>query len=225
MRARRRHGRSPRDRRFEGEAPRWRPRAPPFRLPTTLRLHWAKFARCMVSKGLISAGERLRVAGGGEGRLSACGRLTASASPRRLRRAPVVGKASLYGFERYLTRIRVARGFGSAGRPNICGCGGVWPWPVATLAFPWVSKLDIVKMRRHRLAGSGALRQDCARVRPAGAPALRCPLPQVVVKGARLAAASPFLKGPVAQWLEPAAHNGLVAGSSPAGPTNKFSQL
>ncbi len=28
--------------------------------------------------------------------------------------------------------------------------------------------------------------------------------------------------GPVAQWLEPAAHNGLVAGSSPAGPTNSF---
>ena len=28
------------------------------------------------------------------------------------------------------------------------------------------------------------------------------------------------LGGPVAQWLEPAAHNGLVAGSSPAGPTN-----
>src|SRR6202789_4161430 len=27
--------------------------------------------------------------------------------------------------------------------------------------------------------------------------------------------------GPVAQWLEPAAHNGLVAGSSPAGPTNQ----
>ncbi len=26
--------------------------------------------------------------------------------------------------------------------------------------------------------------------------------------------------GPVAQWLEPAAHNGLVAGSSPAGPTS-----
>jgi hypothetical protein len=26
-------------------------------------------------------------------------------------------------------------------------------------------------------------------------------------------------RGPVAQWLEPAAHNGLVAGSSPAGPT------
>src|SRR5215216_1772032 len=25
--------------------------------------------------------------------------------------------------------------------------------------------------------------------------------------------------GPVAQWLEPAAHNGVVAGSSPAGPT------
>ena len=28
--------------------------------------------------------------------------------------------------------------------------------------------------------------------------------------------------GPVAQWLEPAAHNGLVAGSSPAGPTTQF---
>jgi hypothetical protein len=31
--------------------------------------------------------------------------------------------------------------------------------------------------------------------------------------------------GPVAQWLEPAAHNGLVAGSSPAGPTSKISNL
>jgi hypothetical protein len=30
----------------------------------------------------------------------------------------------------------------------------------------------------------------------------------------------PSQKGPVAQWLEPAAHNGLVAGSSPAGPTS-----
>jgi hypothetical protein len=29
-------------------------------------------------------------------------------------------------------------------------------------------------------------------------------------------------EGPVAQWLEPAAHNGLVAGSSPAGPTTHF---
>ena len=28
-------------------------------------------------------------------------------------------------------------------------------------------------------------------------------------------------EGPVAQWLEPAAHNGLVAGSSPAGPTTR----
>ncbi len=27
-------------------------------------------------------------------------------------------------------------------------------------------------------------------------------------------------RGPVAQWLEPTAHNGLVAGSSPAGPTS-----
>ncbi|MET4278090.1 hypothetical protein ABIB68_006491 [Bradyrhizobium sp. F1.2.2] len=32
--------------------------------------------------------------------------------------------------------------------------------------------------------------------------------------------ASRLAAGPVAQWLEPAAHNGLVAGSSPAGPTS-----
>ena len=31
--------------------------------------------------------------------------------------------------------------------------------------------------------------------------------------------------GPVAQWLEPAAHNRLVAGSSPAGPTNILSHI
>jgi hypothetical protein len=31
--------------------------------------------------------------------------------------------------------------------------------------------------------------------------------------------------GPVAQWLEPAAHNGLVAGSSPAGPTIEIKGL
>ena len=32
-------------------------------------------------------------------------------------------------------------------------------------------------------------------------------------------------QGPVAQWLEPAAHNGLVGGSSPPGPTNEISDL
>src|SRR5450755_3225368 len=31
--------------------------------------------------------------------------------------------------------------------------------------------------------------------------------------------------GPVAQWLEPTAHNGLVAGSSPAGPTIQIQGL
>ena len=36
-------------------------------------------------------------------------------------------------------------------------------------------------------------------------------------RACRFAASS--AAGPVAQWLEPAAHNGLVAGSSPAGPT------
>ena len=35
----------------------------------------------------------------------------------------------------------------------------------------------------------------------------------------------PFAAGPVAQWLEPAAHNGLVAGSSPAGPTSEIKNL
>jgi tripartite-type tricarboxylate transporter receptor subunit TctC len=35
----------------------------------------------------------------------------------------------------------------------------------------------------------------------------------------------PPAAGPVAQWLEPAAHNGLVAGSSPAGPTNDYGSL
>ena len=33
---------------------------------------------------------------------------------------------------------------------------------------------------------------------------------------------APRAAGPVAQWLEPAAHNGLVAGSSPARPTVEF---
>ncbi|MEY9463511.1 hypothetical protein ABH973_003924 [Bradyrhizobium ottawaense] len=37
--------------------------------------------------------------------------------------------------------------------------------------------------------------------------------------------ASRLAAGPVAQWLEPAAHNGLVAGSSPAGPTKEISDL
>ncbi len=36
--------------------------------------------------------------------------------------------------------------------------------------------------------------------------------------------AAPEAGGPVAQWLEPAAHNRLVAGSSPAGPTTPHSK-
>ncbi len=35
----------------------------------------------------------------------------------------------------------------------------------------------------------------------------------------------PTGRGPVAQWLEPDAHNGLVGGSSPSGPTNKINGL
>src|ERR1700730_18770654 len=41
----------------------------------------------------------------------------------------------------------------------------------------------------------------------------------------RAASKGPLAAGPVAQWLEPAAHNGLVAGSSPAGPTNEINCL
>jgi hypothetical protein len=37
--------------------------------------------------------------------------------------------------------------------------------------------------------------------------------------GGAAAQAAPMLQGPVAQWLEPTAHNGLVGGSSPPGPT------
>jgi hypothetical protein len=47
------------------------------------------------------------------------------------------------------------------------------------------------------------------------------PLPRFTLCApARLATYS-FSLGLVAQWLEPAAHNGLVAGSSPAGPTTQ----
>ncbi len=42
------------------------------------------------------------------------------------------------------------------------------------------------------------------------------PIPTGIVYTAR--------RGPVAQWLEPTAHNGLVAGSSPAGPTIDFNR-
>ena len=37
--------------------------------------------------------------------------------------------------------------------------------------------------------------------------------------GARLSPLAPARLGPVAQWSEPTAHNGLVGGSSPPGPT------
>src|ERR1700681_3842013 len=47
-----------------------------------------------------------------------------------------------------------------------------------------------------------------------------CPFAIVPVNGAgTVACRERRAAGPVAQWLEPAAHNGLVAGSSPAGPT------
>ena len=35
----------------------------------------------------------------------------------------------------------------------------------------------------------------------------------------------PHRGGPVAQWLEPTAHNGLVGGSNPPGPTNDINDL
>ena len=44
--------------------------------------------------------------------------------------------------------------------------------------------------------------------------------PQARTGSRSLRAPTPGSVGPVAQWSEPAAHNGLVAGSSPARPTN-----
>src|ERR1700761_3348187 len=51
-----------------------------------------------------------------------------------------------------------------------------------------------------------------------------CRITSRVVRGVRTVACRVrgMSAGPVAQWLEPAAHNGLVAGSSPAGPTTKL---
>ena len=46
---------------------------------------------------------------------------------------------------------------------------------------------------------------------------------RMVYSGAGLLRFAAF--GPVAQWLEPTAHNGLVGGSSPPGPTNEFNRL
>jgi hypothetical protein len=43
-----------------------------------------------------------------------------------------------------------------------------------------------------------------------------------IVAGRFAAASSHCCAGPVAQWLEPTAHNGLVGGSSPPGPTTQF---
>jgi hypothetical protein len=55
-----------------------------------------------------------------------------------------------------------------------------------------------------------------------------CRIASHIVRGVRTVARPPqsgSSAGPVAQWLEPAAHNGLVAGSSPAGPTNEIKNL
>src|SRR5262249_53592670 len=41
--------------------------------------------------------------------------------------------------------------------------------------------------------------------------------------GVRVGLAAPERIGPVAQWLEPTAHNGLVGGSNPPGPTTQSS--
>ena len=54
---------------------------------------------------------------------------------------------------------------------------------------------------------------------------LQCLPDDALGPAASLSAAVISPIGPVAQWLEPAAHNRLVAGSSPAGPTNDFNNL
>ena len=60
------------------------------------------------------------------------------------------------------------------------------------------------------------------------APSRHCDITLRIVRGVGTVAgrpAWPLAAGPVAQWLEPAAHNGLVAGSSPAGPTSDIKSL
>ena len=53
---------------------------------------------------------------------------------------------------------------------------------------------------------------------------LDCPEASVIVWGCCTVVCLPLRApaGPVAQWLEPTAHNGLVPGSSPGGPTNTY---
>src|SRR5262249_23293918 len=68
-------------------------------------------------------------------------------------------------------------------------------------------------------------RPTCAEIRPPqfpcisragrGAIAARGP----ALYGVRVGLPAPERIGPVAQWLEPTAHNGLVGGSNPPGPT------
>jgi hypothetical protein len=70
-------------------------------------------------------------------------------------------------------------------------------------------------MRLHITSGNAAIvaKSRCA-------PPVDCRPRAVTLRDADLRSPSRARRGPVAQWLEPAAHNGLVAGSSPAGPTN-----
>src|SRR5262245_58728517 len=49
--------------------------------------------------------------------------------------------------------------------------------------------------------------------------AIAAPGPPLYGESARLCRREGLRLGPVAQWLEPTAHNGLVGGSSPPGPT------
>ncbi len=56
--------------------------------------------------------------------------------------------------------------------------------------------------------------------------AMACRIPGITLErhatGEPLRPPMPSRHGPVAQWLEPAAHNRLVGGSSPSGPTISF---
>ncbi|MEY9302787.1 hypothetical protein ABIF21_007160 [Bradyrhizobium elkanii] len=72
-------------------------------------------------------------------------------------------------------------------------------------------KTWLARRRRHRDAGAALPKPQ--------SPCKRSPHRCRPRPAARKAA------GPVAQWLEPAAHNGLVAGSSPARPTNEINDL
>jgi hypothetical protein len=104
------------------------------------------------------------------------------------------------------------------------------------LEDPWTWRSGATHHRAPRRHGTAVRRRPdfahparpspATEMRPLAKPPRHCPFAIVPVNGAgTVACRQKRAAGPVAQWLEPAAHNGLVAGSSPAGPTKKISNI